>query len=274
MAARAAADVVVRPGRPRDASRRAHAAFVDAGSLAERVTCLALRRTLLALVAFASLALASPGARADAPVRDAVREVFEDRDFQREVGTDGLSSGARNQTPMIRRRASRNRAKPELVASESGAAILWVMLVVVGGALVLWLASAAFSRLRGGGAADADAQAVEIVDVESQRDEEVLPSTLRAARALAAEGRYEEAIRALLRGALEYVVSDTRAVVVASTTSREVLETARLDDHERGALSLLVGTVEVSLFGGKAVDNADYDRCEDSFDALRAELTS
>lgn len=86
------------------------------------------------------------------------------------------------------------------------------------------------------------------------------------AEALAAEGRYGEAIHALL---LETLAALSRAARLApSLTSREIVARVRMPAAARDALSALVDAVEVSWFGGAAPGEADYRRCLDRFRAF------
>ena len=96
--------------------------------------------------------------------------------------------------------------------------------------------------------------------------------SLSEAEALALSGQYAEAIHALLQSVLGYLGKQGNIAVGPSTTSREVLESARLEAEARGALSDLVLTVEVSLFGGFDVDEGDYQRCMASYRRLSEAL--
>jgi len=101
---------------------------------------------------------------------------------------------------------------------------------------------------------------------------ERLPASLARARALAAEGRYEEAVHMLLEGALGYLHALANFSLEPAYTSREVLARAPLTSETRHAFKDLVMTVEVSLFGGFAVDDGDFGRCESSFVTLHQRL--
>ena len=101
---------------------------------------------------------------------------------------------------------------------------------------------------------------------------EQLPATLARARALAAEGRYEEAVHVLLEGGLGYLHALANFSIEPAFTSREVLARAPLTSETRAAFKDLVMTVEVSLFGGFAVDRDDFGRCEASFVTLHQRL--
>ena len=85
---------------------------------------------------------------------------------------------------------------------------------------------------------------------------------------LAAEGRYAEAIHALLLLAIQRHASRLDPPPPESATSREVLRVLPLEGPAREALRELVAEVELSLFGGRAVDEEGYQRCLRSFETL------
>lgn len=86
---------------------------------------------------------------------------------------------------------------------------------------------------------------------------------LGAAEALAAAGRFGEAIHVLLLDTLEAL---SRASHLApSLTSREIVGRVPLPAPARDALSGLVSAVEVSWFGGDVPGEAEYRLCLDRF---------
>jgi hypothetical protein len=99
-----------------------------------------------------------------------------------------------------------------------------------------------------------------------------LPASLQRARELAAAGRFEEAAHVLLMSAMGYLHALAGFSLEPAFTSREVLERAPLETDLRSSLAELVGVVEVSLFGGLAVDAEDFARCERSFLVLHDRL--
>lgn len=106
------------------------------------------------------------------------------------------------------------------------------------------------------------------------RDEEVgdgLPAPpaaipIASAEALAVEGRWSDAIHALL---LETLAALSRAARLApSLTSREIVERVALPVRARDALAGLVVAVEVSRFGGAPAAEGDYQACLSRFRAF------
>lgn len=95
------------------------------------------------------------------------------------------------------------------------------------------------------------------------------------AEALAREGRFAEAIHALLLRALaELAARSGSPAASAARTSREVLRDAGLGPEARAALSPLVAAVEWAHFGGRTAGSEDYAACAGHYrrftDACRA----
>lgn len=162
-------------------------------------------------------------------------------------------------------------------ASGVSEALLWVLFIVLGVALVgvlgreTWRFSQRRTRARkkkrGGGLVGDD---LGLADIALER----LPASLARAKELAAAGRFEEAVHVLLEGALGYLHALANFNLEPAFTSREVLARAPLTSETRRAFGDLVGTVEVSLFGGLAVGGDDFARCEASFVTLHRRLGS
>jgi hypothetical protein len=132
-------------------------------------------------------------------------------------------------------------------------ALLWAALAVAVGLLAVWL----WRRLARG-VKDAAAVAPEVLAP--------LEVPIAGAEALAAAGRFAEAIHSLL---LETLAALSRTARLAqSQTSREVLARTPLPGRAREALAGLVSAVEVSRFGGAAATEADYRACLARFHAF------
>jgi hypothetical protein len=94
------------------------------------------------------------------------------------------------------------------------------------------------------------------------------PIAIESAEALAVQGRWAEAIHALL---LDTLAALSRASRLApSLTSREIVARVRIGPVARDALAGLVGAVEVSRFGGAEATSEDYRLCLDRFRAFHA----
>lgn len=91
---------------------------------------------------------------------------------------------------------------------------------------------------------------------------------LAQAEALAAAGRYGEAIHTLLLRTLEALSRTAR--LPASLTSREIVARVPLPPKAREALAGLVAAVEVSWFGGADPGAAEWRACLERFHAFLA----
>jgi len=96
----------------------------------------------------------------------------------------------------------------------------------------------------------------------------VAPAEIPVAEAesLAAEGRYREAIHALLLETLQALSRAAR--LPRHYTSREIVARVPLGPAAREALSGLVSSVEVSWFGGGEPSAAEYQGCLERFHAF------
>lgn len=105
-------------------------------------------------------------------------------------------------------------------------------------------------------------------DVEAAEPEAAAPVAIpiASAEALAAEGRWGEAIHALLLETLEALSRAAR--LAPSLTSREIAARVPLPARAREALGGLVLAVEVSRFGGAQAGEDDYRACLGRFHAF------
>jgi hypothetical protein len=121
----------------------------------------------------------------------------------------------------------------------------------------------------------------EIVDRRRKRGVEVSPGAAPAAASapvlnlsfddasrLAAEGRYAEAVHALLLAAIRHFAERSKTAIPSSRTSRELVRLLPLGPDTREAFAELVRTVELSLFGGVDLGAEDYERNLARFQAL------
>ena len=142
-----------------------------------------------------------------------------------------------------------------------GRALAWTLFVVLG----LVLLAALVRNMRGytrdvqrpdapGGATAPAPLAFERPLSESER--------------LAGEGSYGKAIHVLLLETLSELGTRIPGSVQRSWTSREILAHSELGADARQSLSLLVQTVEQSLFGHATAGPTDYQRSREAFDAF------
>ncbi len=98
----------------------------------------------------------------------------------------------------------------------------------------------------------------------------VVDRPLDDADVLANEGRYSEAIHALLLRTLQELVRTSSVRVSPAHTSREILARVPLLTDSRDALSGLIAAVELTFFGGDVASAADFARCRAQFQVFAA----
>jgi hypothetical protein len=148
---------------------------------------------------------------------------------------------------------------PVLGAGALLAKAIFIVLLLVAVVLIAgWIVQGVAMRRRGpagaaGGSAEDSPKASTAPERELAFDD---------ASRLAAEGRYAEAVHALL------IAERSRVAIQPSRTSRELVKLLPLGPDARGAFADLVRTVELSLFGGAPVGPEDYERNLERFRAL------
>ena len=153
---------------------------------------------------------------------------------------------------------------PVLGAGAALSKLIFIVLLVVVIALVgLWI----FQAIPRRGATEALAAAPRKEKDEAAAGAGAELSFEDAAR-LAAEGRYAEAVHALLLAAIRHFAARTRTAIQPSRTSRELVRTLPLAPEAREAFADLVRTVERSLFGGEPLGAEEYERNLERFQAL------
>lgn len=159
-----------------------------------------------------------------------------------------------------RSRSLRGRALPAISLPVLGAGatlsrlVFVVLLVVVAALVAFWIVRTAVEGRRGSAAPEAGPAAAPAVT-----GPEPEPAFEDASR-LAAEGRYAEAVHALLLAAIRHFAERSRTAVQPSRTSRELVRLLPLGPETRQAFTELVRTVELSLFGGAAVGAEEWER--------------
>jgi len=136
-----------------------------------------------------------------------------------------------------------------------------VMLIVVVALVAFWIVQA-IPRRRTAEEAAAPAPAGDAAGAAGPE------LSFEDAARLAAEGRYAEAVHALLLAAIRHFAARTRTAIQPSRTSRELVRTLPLAPDAREAFADLVRTVELSLFGGEPLGAEEYERNLERFRAL------
>lgn len=148
-------------------------------------------------------------------------------------------------------------------------ALLWFFGALVVGAVVYLLVNLLL-EMRGGRApfwrrGKPSIEAGEIVETPVVLDRETRERSLEEADALAAEGRYAEAIHLLLLVALERLRRELGPRVAPALTSREVLQVAPVPEAVAAPLARMVALSEIKHFGGRDAAAPDYRSCRRDF---------
>lgn len=102
----------------------------------------------------------------------------------------------------------------------------------------------------------------------SGTDVNVADRKAEEADALAREGRFAEAMHALLLQSVAAIRSRLDARIADSLTSREILRRVRLTAEGAAALREIILSVEWTYFGEHPADASDYGQCRRHFEAL------
>lgn len=138
--------------------------------------------------------------------------------------------------------------------------LLWTVLAIALAAL----GSAIYQRIRYGEWRLPRRRRAVAVDPGPEEEEEWAPeaaparSWLREADALAAQGRYAEAVHHLLFRSIEDIGRRRPRLVRPALTSRELAAAEVLPPPARSLFARIAGLVERSLFGGRAVEAGDW----------------
>lgn len=137
--------------------------------------------------------------------------------------------------------------------------LLWTVLVLA----ALGLATLVYQRFRHGEWRLPRRRRSVGVDVEEE-DESWAPEAaparawLREADALAAQGRYAEAVHHLLFRSIEDIGRRRPRLIRPALTSRELAAAQALPPPARSLFARIAGLVEHSLFGGRPVEAGDW----------------
>lgn len=127
-------------------------------------------------------------------------------------------------------------------------------------AFARWVDTLPFFRARKEGIED---------DVEGVAEAGAARALLAEADALAAAGRFAEAIHLLLYRSVEDIEGRRPGLVRPAMTSRELAAAHDLPTVARTAFSRIARAVEISLFGGRAIGGETWESCRSAY----AELT-
>ncbi|HEY2709761.1 MAG TPA: hypothetical protein VGI95_17055 [Caulobacteraceae bacterium] len=104
--------------------------------------------------------------------------------------------------------------------------------------------------------------------VDWRPDAAVARALLEEADRLAAQGRFAEAVRVILRRSIEEIDGRRPLLVRPALTSREISGLQELPEVARGTFASIAAVVERSLFGGRDVDAAGFAECRRTYEAF------
>jgi hypothetical protein len=107
--------------------------------------------------------------------------------------------------------------------------------------------------------------------VDLRPEEQFARTLLSDADALAAAGRYGEAIRLLLLSSIRDMQVRIHQRIGVSLTAREIGRLGALPDVSRLALHRIIHTVELNVFGEQPVGQDDYSRAREDYTLLAFE---
>lgn len=147
-----------------------------------------------------------------------------------------------------------------------GVAAQLVRLVGVGVAVLAVLLFAAWlaRRLTEGGDSGSSSEGVSTPTLDA--------GPLLDAEALAAQGRYGEAIHLLLLRTFEVLARRMGSRLAPGMTAREAVARLTLPGSARPALAELVDAAETTTFAGRSASESDYLRCAERFGVLKSAL--
>jgi hypothetical protein len=94
------------------------------------------------------------------------------------------------------------------------------------------------------------------------------PPTLDRAEALAADGRFTEAVHALLAMSLARLAASLPALRPPALTGRDIARSPALAPEARAAIGGIVAQVERGIFAGRTLAEADYAACRALYQRL------
>ena len=208
---------------------------------------------------------------------EAVRQADFDAAYEAVRGTPGYQF-APSEPPPPPRQGWFSRWLDGVFSSDAAGAVLtvigWILKIVfwagvaAGAALLLWLVGRAVYeavRHRRGRPAP-----------EAPAPYRPAPSTVRTlledAAKLAAEGRYGEAVRLILRRSVEDMERQRPGMVRDAMTSREIAVLPILTEAAQGAFARIAALTERAAFAGRALTRAEYEEARGIYERLTKTL--
>ena len=151
--------------------------------------------------------------------------------------------------------------------------LIWLVVAVVIGFVLFLLVSAMGQRSppkRRGATTRAETAPPDDAP-PADRPPDPLTDPVAIAMRLADQGRLVDAVRLLLRAAVDLLRARGHDIAAAET-SREILHGLHHGAGPTEIFSVIVQATERALFRGEAIDRADVERCAESFIAFRQVL--
>jgi hypothetical protein len=136
--------------------------------------------------------------------------------------------------------------------------LFWTVIGVAVLAFVIFAVRRWLARDRSIGDDDSMPAPVSVTLAPDRPDARTARTRLEEADALAAAGRFDEAVRLLLHSSHADLETARKASLARSMTAREITSLAELSARARAALSPITALVERALFAGRALDTQDY----------------
>jgi len=144
--------------------------------------------------------------------------------------------------------------------------LLWTVLALAAAALLYLIVQ----RLRHGEwrltwKRREDAEYIPVEEEEWRPEAVAARSWMEEAEALAAEGRFAEAIHHLLLRSIEDIANRRPRLVRPALTSRELAASDGLPTAARDLFAKIAGQVERTLFGGRSVARPDWEQARSAY---------
>ncbi|MEJ0059315.1 MAG: hypothetical protein WDM79_07015 [Terricaulis sp.] len=144
--------------------------------------------------------------------------------------------------------------------------VFWGGVLVLAALVLFVVGREALRRLPRRKKKDEGAAEPEVVDVRPTHVQ--ARALLEEADRLAREGKYSEAARVLLHRSIEDVQRNFPVAISVAMTSREISQLERMSARAREVFSRIAQAVELSLFGERALNAAQYQECRQIYESF------
>jgi hypothetical protein len=139
--------------------------------------------------------------------------------------------------------------------------VFWIG-VAAGAAYILWIAARDLVPVR------YRRRKAQGPPADWRPDEAEARALLEEADALAAAGRFAEAIHILLFRSIEEIAAKSPGALSRALTSREIVAATPMPEAARAAFTRIAGAVERTFFGGRSADAADFRAARGDYEAF------